>query len=463
MRLHPCWLAVVGLAVAGRTLADAPAKITYDDHIRPIFREHCYGCHSQNKARNDLALDSYERVMKGGASGDAVKAGDPDDSYIYKVVAHLDEPKMPPNQEKIAAAKIELIKQWIAGGAVRNAGSAAAPAAKPKTNLAMVAGSGRPAGPPIMPVGFSKTPIVASVRPGACSALAAAPWAPLVAVSGPKQIALYHGDTGELLGILPFAEGYVSSLRFSRSGAILLAGGGHGARLGKAVAYDVKTGKRLFDVGDEIDAVLGADINESHTRVALGGPDRMVKVFSTADGSLVQQIKRHTDWVYDVQFSPDGVLLATCDRSAGTLVWEAESLNEYQNLEGNKAAVTAVAWRDDSNVLATACEDGTLRLWEMNDGKQIKNVAAHGGGALAVAFAHDGHMVSGGRDRLVKLWTPDARPVKQFGPMSDIVTKVAISHDGKRIWAGDWNGQVVAWDAASGKEVSRLTTSPPVK
>src|SRR5690606_6331344 len=104
------------------------------------------------------------------------------------------------------------------------------------------------------------------------TALCASPWAPLVAAAGQKQILLYHPETAELLGVLPFEEGVPHVLRFSRSGSLLLAGGGHAAHRGTVVVYDVKTGQRVFQVGDELDVVLAADINENHTLIALGGP-----------------------------------------------------------------------------------------------------------------------------------------------------------------------------------------------
>ena len=36
----------------------------------------------------------------------------------------------------------------------------------------------------------------------------------------------------------------------------------------------------------------------------------MVRVYSTADGELMFEIKKHTDWITNIEFSPDGVLLA---------------------------------------------------------------------------------------------------------------------------------------------------------
>ena len=447
------------LLAACATAADGP-KITYEEHVRPIFREHCFACHNQGKATNDLALDSYERVRKGGASGEAITPGDPDGSYLFTLVTHKDQPHMPPRADKIPADKIETLRQWIAGGALKDSG-AKAEVKKPAVNLAMTGGATRPAGPATMPEGVFRQPVVYTPRPAAITALAASPWAPLAAIAGQRQIVLYNTDSAELAGVLPFPEGIPYSLRFSRSGKLLVAGGGKAASRGLAAVYDVHSGKRLSQVGDELDSVLAADINASQTLVALGGPQKIVRVFNVGDGTPVVEIRKHTDWVTAVEFSPDGVLLATADRAGGVWVWEAGTDREFQALDGHKAAVTAMSWRDDSNVLATASEDGTIALWAMENGKRIKNIQAHPGGATCLQFLHDGRLVSGGRDRTVKLWGDRGNQIRQFEPFGELVMKVAATHDGGRIVAGDWSGEVRLAAVADGKIVGRLAANPP--
>jgi WD40 repeat protein len=150
-----------------------------------------------------------------------------------------------------------------------------------------------------MPGGLPQKPVVVTPRAAAVTAIASSPWAPVVALAGQKQILLYHAVTAQLLGILPFPEGIPYVLKFSRSGALLLAGGGENVRRGVAVVYDVRTGKRLFAVGDELDAVLAADISPDHSRVALGGPEKIVRVFSAADGRRVVA----GDWSGEVRVS----------------------------------------------------------------------------------------------------------------------------------------------------------------
>lgn len=437
------------------------AKVTYDEHVQPIFREHCFSCHNQDTKKSDLSVANYTALMAGGASGAIVEPGDLDSSRLWALVSHAEEPKMPPEQDKLPDAKLETIKAWILGGSLENNGSVAKVSNKPKLDLSMASGSGKPDGPPPMPEKLSRQPAVYTPRAGAVTALDCSPWAPLAAVAGQKQISLYHTDTGALVGVLPFPEGIPHVLKFSRSGTLLLAGGGIGAKQGTVVVFDVQTGKRVFQVGDELDVVLAADINEDHTRIALGGPGRVVRIYSTEDGSLLHEIRKHTEWIYALEFSPDGVLLATADRSGGLFVWEAETAREFQNLAGHKAGVTDVSWRDDSNVLASGSEDGTIKLWEIEGGKEIKSWAAHGGGTTAIDFAHDGKLASAGRDNLAKLWGADGAAIASLPALGDLALEVALTHDGARVVAGDWLGEVRMWDAADGKQVAALAPNPP--
>ena len=438
---------------------NAPAP-NYEDDVRPILREHCFSCHNQSNAKSDLALDQYASLMAGGASGEVVFEGDLESSRLWMLVSHEEEPRMPPEQDRLPDAKLDVLRRWILGGALEKAGSKVKKPSKPKVDLSFSVDGNQAAGAAIMPVGLSRQPYVYTTSTTAVTALTTSPGAPLAAIGGQRQILLYHTETGELLGVLPFDEGVPHILRFSRNGALLLAGGGRGGHTGKVAVYDVRSGERLFDVGDELDVVLAADINEDHTRIALGGPGRVVRIFDTETGEMLHEIGKHTEWIYALEFSPDGVLLATADRNGDVFVWEAETAREYQNLKGHTAAVNALSWRLDSNLLATTGEDGTIRLWEMEGGKQVKNWNAHGGGSAMVRFAHDGRLVSAGRDRVVKLWDQNGKEERAFEAFGDLALAAAITHDGARVLGGDWQGEVRVWNAADGQLAAHLPTNP---
>ena len=91
-------------------------------------------------------------------------------------------------------------------------------------------------------------------------------------------------------------------------------------------------------MGDELDTVFGADVNETVNKIALGGPQKIVRVFQISSGEVLFELKKHTDWIYCVDYSPDGVLVASGDRSGGLHVWEADTGRLYLDLIGHKGS-----------------------------------------------------------------------------------------------------------------------------
>jgi predicted nucleic acid-binding Zn-ribbon protein len=448
-----CLLGLPAIAVA-----DEPAKVTFDDHIKPIFREHCTSCHNVNEKKSGLALDTYQATREGGSSGEVVYEGDLDASRLYALTAHIEQPYMPPNQDMIPKAKVDLIKTWIEQGMPENSGSEIK---KPKaSSMALAVVAGRPAGAPPMPKTMLKQTPFATDRAATTSAIAASPWSPLVAVAGQMQVTLYHTETGELLGVIPFPEGEVYSITFSRDGRLILLGGGRHSHSGLAALYEIETGNRIAKVGDELDVVLGADISDDNTLIAITGPQKMVRVYETLTGALKFEQKKHTDWIYTARFSPDGLLLATGDRSSGLVVWETQTGRLYMDLQGHKGEIRSITWRSDSAALISSSTDGTLKMWDMNIGNVIKSWDAHPGGALAVATCNDGTIVSTGRDNKVKVWDAGGNLAGEMPPLVEAGHQVAVSVDSKQVIAGDWAGNVRLWQRANPAAEKALRANP---
>ncbi|MBI5800734.1 MAG: hypothetical protein HZA92_08430 [Verrucomicrobia bacterium] len=345
-------------------------KITYDDHILPLFKNQCLKCHGSDKPKADVDLSTYGALMRGGSSGVIAAGGDPDGSMLYKLVMHSAEPTMPP-KNKLADKELDLIKKWIAGGLLENSGSKAIVSNRPKMDLSLTgAAFAKPEGAPPMPGDLLLEPVVRTVRTSVSTALAASPWAPLVALGGQKQIFLYNTDTLQLAGVLPFPEGFPHDVKFSRNGKLLLASGGRDANKGLAVVWDITTGERILTAGDELDVPLGGDISSNQKWIALGGPDRLVKIYSTATGEQLHKLKKHTDWVLAAEFNHTSTYLATGDRNGGVVVWDAEEGQEVQTFTGHRAAITSLAWRTP-DLLVSSSEDGTVKTWIVKEGQQV--------------------------------------------------------------------------------------------
>lgn len=445
------------LFCAAPALAD-DAPVTYIDHVRPILQQHCFTCHGPDKQSGGLNLSNYAALMGGGSAGEVVSPQDVAGSSLVGVMDHTRQPTMPPNTQPIDAAKIEVVRQWVAQGCRETSESAARAPSRPVVDLSVGEPTmGRPEGPPLMPRDMPLGPIVQTPNPGAVVSIAGHPWSPIVAVAGQRQVLVYHTETLELLGVLPLELGQPEVLRFSGTGRLLMAAGGVGGQSGGVVVWDVETGSEVARVGEETDAVLAADIDPMQRYVALGGPAKVVKVFDLATGELLYRIEKHTEWITAVAFSPDGILLATADRNGGLHIWEAATGAPFYTLEGHDGRITALSWRYDGNVLASAAEDGKVALYEMNGGSRVRVWDAHPGGTADVQFNEHGHVVTTGRDRLVNTWDTTNSDNGSFmtaeaGTFGDIGLASAFDTTGRFVFVSDLSGRLVRWTPAEGRE-----------
>jgi len=460
--LSPFTTAVVVVCCLAATGMAEDEKITFDDHIKPMLVRRCSTCHNGDRTEADLDVTSFITLMQGGGSGEVIAPFAAEESYLVSLVTHEDSPEMPPGGNKIPDAEIELLRQWVDQGALENLGSTAK-RKKPKIDLTAVAQSAneRPDQPPLPPR-LPLEPVIHTARKSQIRSIATNPWSPIVAIALPKQVLLYDTKTFELKGVLPFKFGNPEHLRFSRNGGLLLMAGGVGGASGKVVIWDVAKGAVVTTIGDELDAVLAADISADHNLVALGGPKKIVRVFSVAEGSQLYQINSHTQWITAIEFSPDGKSLATADRNGGLIISDAATGNENLNLAGHKQSVSSIAWRSDGKVIASVSEDKTAKLWSTETGKQVKSWEAHGNGVTSVAFTSDGRILTTGRDQKVKRWKQDGKGDGEFKGLTDVAMAVAWCGETQRIIAGDWRGAILVWKPGQAEKIGTLDANPPL-
>ena len=462
------WLSRRCLMLAASLVSSAVSaqdneKLTYDDHIRPLLENKCFSCHNPDKKKGGLELTSYAGLMNGGSGGAVVDAGNPQGSRLWTCSAKKEEPFMPPEGAPLDAKDLTLLSKWIAGGVLQAKGSVAKKSNKPKVDLTFAGGAGKPTGPVARPENVLLEPVIVTPRTSAVTAMAASPWTSLLAVAGQKQILLYDTDTHELAGILPYPEGYARSLKFSANGSLLVMGGGRGGKLGHAIVWDVKTGKRVTELGKEFDQVMSADISPDHRKVVLATNAKKVKCFDVATGDQLYLISKHTEWVTGADFSPDGILLATSDRNGNVFVWEADNGGEFYSLGQHKGSVTDLAWRADSNILASCSADGVITTWEMKTGKQVASWGAHGGNVQSVSFLPDGRLVSGGADGTTAMWTIEGKRLehRQGIKQADQVAKVVGLYDSKTFVSGNWLGEIRFFEAETGRDLTQVSSNPP--
>ena len=78
--------------------SDKPG-ITYAKDIRPLLEASCFRCHSGERPRGDLQLDTLKALLAGSEHGKVIVAGKSKESRLLIAVAQLDdETAMPPKR-----------------------------------------------------------------------------------------------------------------------------------------------------------------------------------------------------------------------------------------------------------------------------------------------------------------------------------------------------------------------------
>ncbi len=113
--------------------AEAPAKLDYNNHIRPILAENCFKCHGadEKQRKGKLRLDVRNEAL----AKKAIIPGKPDESEVIKRLLTTEEDDvMPPPKEhrKISDAERALLSRWIAEGAEYKNHWAFIPPAQPR-------------------------------------------------------------------------------------------------------------------------------------------------------------------------------------------------------------------------------------------------------------------------------------------------------------------------------------------
>lgn len=103
------------LAVIGDETDDA----LFENHIRPVLLEKCFGCHGGNKVSGGFTIASREGLLTGGESGPSIVPGKPNESLLIKAISrHDDVSAMPPEKkDSLRPEQVAAFKKWILQGA----------------------------------------------------------------------------------------------------------------------------------------------------------------------------------------------------------------------------------------------------------------------------------------------------------------------------------------------------------
>jgi hypothetical protein len=128
-----------------------------------------------------------------------------------------------------------------------------------------------------------------------------------------------------------------------------------------------------------------------------------------------RRMKAHKAPVTALTFSADGKRMASGGADKMIHVWSTGNWWKLHTFQGHAAEVTSVSINRSNLLLASASLDGAAMLWNLDKGNKVATLQGHDGAILSVLFTKEGSgAFTAGADKVVRLW--DAREFQ--GPLT---------------------------------------------
>lgn len=221
-------------------------------------------------------------------------------------------------------------------------------------------------------------------------------------------VRVWDARTGRLVRRLGGHEGGVYDLAFSPDTRLLATAG----KDGLVKLWNTQTWALLRTLkGHESSVTDTAFSPDGRVLVSSGASsDNSVRLWDTRTGRLLRTLKGHDDWVTTVAYAPDGATVASASRDKTIILWNARTGAKRRELP-QEEMVYEVDFSPDGKVMAVCGASTMVRLLDASSGELLGSFGEHGDEIAEIKFSRQGTLlVSGGYDSVVKLWASKNPP-----------------------------------------------------
>ncbi|GMV26290.1 MAG: hypothetical protein AMXMBFR58_23210 [Phycisphaerae bacterium] len=298
------------------------------------------------------------------------------------------------------------------------------------------------------------------------SALAVRPNGEIATGDAKGRIELWDPLTGKSKGVLVTDGPAVIDLAFDRTGERL-------------AAIDAKLVLRLLDADPARDRVIAtlpqpsrfAAADPSSDRFVIGSSDATIRIVSSTDLSVMQEIRNPDESAARVAFSPDGSMVASGGTAHRTRVWNAADGRLIATLAAPNGNIGGVAFTPDSRQLMVIGW-WNLHVWDLQTQRIVRTISGNRAAGSDIAVTSDGGHAWTNLHATVRCWDMDpysgqkriecatTRTLAVFTPSGQLLAGEA---DGSISLLSDPDGEVIATLGRHPKRVRAITVSPSGK
>jgi hypothetical protein len=430
--------------------ADAPKAVSYYHEVVPILKRSCTGCHHPGKLKGELDLTTYAAFAKGGKHGVGFHAGQPTNSIVIEEVSG-DEPSMPKEGDALTKAEVALFTRWIAEGA--------------KDDTPANANSFKLAQPPT----YLKPPVI--------SALAFSPDGKRLAVSGYHEVLIHSADGSNLIARLVGESPRIESFTYSPNGKLLGVSGGAPALFGEIQIWNAESNTLVRSIKASIDSLYGISFSPDSEKVAVGGADKSVRIFSLKDGKELLKFDNHSDWVFGTTFTIDGKRLVSGSRDRAVKLIDASNSQFIDDINKLLENVLCIVRDPKQDLIVYGGDQGVSRIYKIaenqgrtaanNDVNMVKEYERLGGPVQAIAWSPSGTNIAvAGAAPEVRVYTAgkDGKRVATLTGHEGAIFALAFSPTTNWLATGGFDGSVRLYDfTAKSNQLMRAFVPVPIK
>ena len=414
--------------------ADAPS---YFRDIRPLLQRQCQGCHQPSLKSGNLDLTTYDGFKTGGKRG-------PTTQSLIPYLTGENKPQMPLSQPPLAAAEIDLFRNWITAGA---------------SNDTPVEAS-------------SDDKAIIYLQPSIINALAFSPDEKSLAVSGNREI-LIHSITATAAPIrLAGLSERILSLLYSTDGSTLIAAGGTPARFGEIQIWDLKTNKLRRSITVTADTVFGASLSPDNSTIAVGCTDNTVRLYDAVTGKELHKIGNHENWILGTAFGADNKRIVSVSRDRAAKLTDATSGAFLENVNLLKGELQAIARHPQKEIVVIGGDERVPYIYLMDRPKNMKiaddttlirKLERQPGAIAALAWSANGtHIAVAGAAPEVNIYEAETgkRTATCKGHGAGGIYTIGFSPDGQTLATGGFDGKVRIYKVTTGELINQFVPVP---
>jgi len=239
-------------------------------------------------------------------------------------------------------------------------------------------------------------------------------------------------------------------LDFMRDGKSIVSGWSDG----KVRAFLPQSGKLLYVINDaHKNGVTAMAVANDCSRIVTGGMEGEVRVWrlSRQTQTMDASLKEHRGQVWCIRVKQDDSHAVSASSDGSCIVWDLNTKTRSLCVFESTMFKSLLYHPDESQLLTTG-SDRKIAYWDTFDGQAIRVLEGSDEGELGtLSISKSGsHFVSGGQDRLLKLWDYDEGVCKHIGiGHSSNINCAVIAPDQTFIVSAGAEGAILIWTMPS--------------